>query len=157
MVQAVHGLWLNRGAVAHPKRWLSPRPITTYGRVKDTGDVYVYAFSKRGKIKIGMTGRLFERQSELGARLLFCVPVVAQAAKAIETEALRLLGATVGSGEWVWNKPSAAKQAIMMAYESMSRSMHVDPMISAEQARQERVQNYQASEKIPVDLVDQKC
>jgi hypothetical protein len=117
------------------------KPLTTTGHIATDGPAIVYAAATRdGRIKIGMTARRSQRMERLAARLIFAVEVVREAAKEIETYALRSLGHVRGDGEYVSRVSAAqATEAVKRAYRIVGAYRHVDPNLTDEQARQARI------------------
>lgn len=118
------------------------RVITTTGHVALDGPACVYAAVARGnRIKIGMSARRERRMEELSAKMVFCIDVVREAAKEIETYTLRFLGNGPKDGEYVSHiKPDDAIAAIKEAYRVVGGYRHVDPYVSEEQARASRIE-----------------
>lgn len=117
------------------------KPITTGGRLDPkASQAWVYvATTAEGGVKIGMTSDLDRRSFELGARMTFSVPVVPNAAKAVETEALRRLGRVTWDSEWVPEVAENAVIAVKSAIEDVRRFRHVDPHLTFEEARKMRI------------------
>lgn len=114
-------------------------PIRTRGRVTgETAWVYLGA-NAAGRLKIGMTGQPERRCRGLRIRLIFAQECVLDAARLIETEALRILGHRQGDGEWTFLPAADAKQAILDAYERIGRGRRVSPYLTMEQDRLRRV------------------
>jgi hypothetical protein len=120
--------------------------LTTQGTVAPDGDACVYVAGTRdGRLKIGMSARRENRMVRLAARLVFAIEVVRDAAKEVETQALRLLGNQRGDGEYVSNaSPEQAIAAVREAYRIVGAYRHVDPAITAETAKQERIRRANA-------------
>lgn len=122
-------------------------PITTTGHLTPVGSAFVYVgVGTGGRVKIGMSAEPHERCAKLGIRLHLAHPVTAIAAKAVETEALRLLGQRVGDGEVVRCDPRQVVQAVFDARDIVARSMHADPDLTPEQARLWRIAAMQKEE-----------
>jgi len=124
--------------------------LNTVGTIAPDGEAYVYAAAvSANRIKIGMTARRPQRIRNLKARELFVMPVVHSAAKEIETHTLRLLGHGPKDGEYVRGiTASDAIKAIREAYRLVGGWRHVDPTITAQQARAKRIEEM-ASGQIP--------
>jgi hypothetical protein len=120
-----------------------PGPITTRGATSSyVDDAYVYVAELRGgKIKIGITARLEERMIGLRGKLVFSVAVVRDAAREIETEALRILRNSRGDGEVVrmFRTQIEAADAVKRAYAVVGGYRHVDPSITEDEARRARI------------------
>lgn len=135
----------NWSGVPQPYRRKGPPALRkTRGRV--SAAPYVYALSMPGgRVKIGQSGNPANRARQLGGILLGSIPVARGAALEVEAEALRMLGAVAGEGETAIASNAAALHAIATAYADVGRRMHVDPTISAEEARRQRIAAYQAA------------
>jgi hypothetical protein len=118
-----------------------PRPLTTRGHLPEQRErAWVYiALGRDGALKIGMTTNLQQRANTLRVVMLHVVPVVPEAAKEVETEALRLLGKAIGEDEWVEGNLSAAKSALEAAMADVRRRRHVDVDLTPSQAKKQRI------------------
>lgn len=100
--------------------------------------VYV-GVSRRGLVKVGMSGDPERRCAGLHLRLHFAQEVVAAAAKDVEAEALRLLRRRQGDGEYGRFSADEAVAAVCRAYEAVARYRRVDPDLTEEEARLRRI------------------
>lgn len=119
-------------------------PKLTSGSLRDATEAFVYVgrCRKTGRIKIGMSSNPLQRAKGLVVELLFTVPVVVAQAKLVETCALRRLGALVGDTEWVSCEAESAIDAVCAGWIEASKVAHVNPMITAEEARLDRVKQF---------------
>lgn len=115
-----------------------PRLITK-GAIRTKPEAFVYVGVRQERIKIGMSSNPLSRCRSLGADLTFTVPVVVAAAKMVETYALQQLGARQGDGEWVVCTIDEAIDAVCVAWMTAGRAVHVNPLITDEEARLDRV------------------
>ena len=120
----------------HPKAILN-----TTGHLGDGEEAWIYAAVTRdNRIKIGMTTDRHKRMIQLGTKLVYAIQVVKDAAKEIETHALRLLGHWKGDGEYVLRvEANRAADAIDEAFRVVGGYRHVDPSITEEEARLRRI------------------
>ena len=123
---------------------IAPRgPITTIGWLPDEVPAYVYVGAKRdGRLKVGMSIEPENRCRNLGLTMILAHPVMTDAAKAVETDALRRLGARAGDGEYVWCEVQQAVDAVKAARDAIGKRFHADPSLTAEEARLQRIANY---------------
>jgi hypothetical protein len=116
------------------------RKLITFGSLRNPVEAFVYVGIRMdGIIKIGMSGRPHRRCRDLKISLLFTVPVVPVAAKLVETYALQGLGALVGDREWVKCSLDRAIDAVCTAWMAAGKIVHVNPLLTADQARAGRV------------------
>lgn len=114
--------------------------LTTSGSILHKAQAFVYVGVKRtGPIKIGMSSNPLARCKRLGIDLGFTVPVVVSSAKLVETYALQSLGALIGDSEWVHCSFDEAVDAVAVAWMAAGKIQHVNPAITADEARQLRV------------------
>lgn len=123
--------------------WQGPRnPITTMGTIGRPARAWIYVGEDKSgyRVKIGMSSGPIARCRHLGVSLYSALEVIPLAAKLVETEALRLLGHKIGDGEWVVAEPIDAASAVRRAKRIVARYTHVDPELTAEEARIRRAQ-----------------
>ena len=134
---------LTGGSFASEKNIKLPAmPKTTVGYLRPSKSGYfVYVgLSSSGLVKIGMSGNPDRRcKKDFGISLYGTVETTRNAAKMVETYALRHLGAKVGDDEWVYCPPEQALLAVQRAYADVCRFMHTNPALTAEEARLQRV------------------
>lgn len=118
-----------------------PPSIRTRGSVAPGAtEAWVYvAKTKRGRVKVGITSDLVRRALDLQAVMVFWHSVRPDAALAVETRALVILGRCQGDGEWVPDLAEAANAAIVQAMDEMRRYMHIDPHLTEKEARLLRI------------------
>jgi hypothetical protein len=106
------------------------------GRVEAAYFVYVGQGSA-GIIKVGMSCNPHRRcRKDFGIDLVGAVKVTREAAKEVETYALRALGARSGDTEWVRGRTGIeAMAAVKRARDEVGRFMHADPDLTPEEAR----------------------
>lgn len=90
-----------------------------------------------GIIKVGMSCNPHRRcRKDFGIDLVGAVKVTREAAKEVETYALRALGARSGDTEWVRGRTGIeAMAAVKRARDEVGRFMHADPDLTPEEAR----------------------
>lgn len=120
------------------------RMVRTSGVVSAEPAIYIGQFGPR-LFKIGQSGEPGARCRNLGAKLVYWRSVTREAAREVEAEALISLGATTDCVETVVATYDEVLRAVANAFERVSRRMHVDPTISAEEARAQRIAAYQGS------------
>lgn len=118
----------------------SPPKLVTFGCILTKPQAFVYVGASRtGIVKVGMSSQPHGRCKGLGIELVFTVPVVVAAAKMVETYAMQDLGALRGDSEWVECTPEDAIDAVCVAWMAAARMAHVNPLITADEARMARV------------------
>ena len=112
-------------------------PITTHGVVGTaSGRAWVYVATRAdGAVKVGMTSDPEARACDLRSVMRLKLEVTQEAARKIETEALRALGRKKGETEWAPVPLSDALAAVWRARDMAGRSMRVDPSLTDEDAR----------------------
>lgn len=117
-----------------------PQHRRTGGYLRNPERAWVYVgVARRGAVKIGMTADPARRARSLGVRMALVLEVVPSAAKEVEQEALRMVEAVRRQGEWFGADENAAIRAVRAAFDAVGRRQHVDPAITADQARKNRV------------------
>lgn len=103
--------------------------ITTTGALSQFERAWVYVGVRKSDslVKVGMSGNVPQRCSQLGISQFFAHPVVPGLAKTLESMALRRLGAMKCGSEWVCCKPEDAAAAVVAARTELSRICHADP------------------------------
>lgn len=115
-------------------------PLTTKGWLKEPERAWVYVgVAQGGKIKIGMSSVPEKRCKDLRVKLFDTVEVTPKAAKQVETQALRNMGASVGDTEWVYATPEEGIAAVRAALDTVNRYTHADPSMTSEEARGYRI------------------
>jgi hypothetical protein len=100
--------------------------------------VYV-AIGPQGMVKVGITSDVPARMRDLRAKVVEAFLVTPASARVIETDALARLGRLRWDGEWVRDPLEAVVTSVGAAVDAARRYMHVDPDISADEARQMRI------------------
>lgn len=114
--------------------------LVTFGCILTKPQAFVYVgVSRTGIVKIGMSSQPHVRCGGLGVGLVFTVPVVVASAKLVETYALQELSALRGDSEWVECSPEVAIDAVCVAWMAAARMAHVNPLVTADEARMARV------------------
>lgn len=116
------------------------RRLKTSGAPRGDGCV-VYAVSTAKGVKIGVSARLGNRIRRLSGRLLAALPVTQSAAREVEARTLEALGRLPEDrSEWVAGKTDEdAVAALHSAWRAVSRYMHVDPALTPDEARRQRI------------------
>lgn len=114
--------------------------MKTTGRPGPGAECFVYIAKTSRAIKVGVTSNVERRMRGLRANLLLALPVVYEAAREVEGHALTILGNRKGKrSEWVIATDEQAMAALRQAWEAVGRYRHVDPALTAEEARQHRI------------------
>lgn len=115
--------------------------ITTTGALSQFESAWVYVGVRKsdGFVKIGMSGNVPQRCSQLGMSQFFAHPIVPGLAKTLESMALRRLGAMKCGSEWVCCKPEDAAAAVIAARTELSRFCHADPNETPKEAYSRRI------------------
>jgi hypothetical protein len=123
-----------------PLQHAARRRQKTYGSLRKGKPAFVYVAAAAGLTKVGVTSDPIRRAKEIGASMAYVLAVTVEAAKDVEEVALRKLGRTYNEPEeWVIAPPDAAISAVQDAWREVSRYRRVDPAITEEDARRQRI------------------
>jgi hypothetical protein len=119
------------------------RPTTakrTRGAAGGGEACFVYAAAGRRGIKIGITSDPQKRAKDVRARLVYSLEVVRDAARDVEGLALTMLGRYNDMpGEWAVATEDEAIKALRGAWAAVGRFRHVDPDLTPDEARRQRI------------------
>jgi transcription antitermination factor NusG len=140
-VRMRHAGGIRTGAASKVKPFRSAQqPIRTTGTLRDAERAWVYVgVSRRGAVKVGMSADPDKRCAGLSIRLHYAQEVAPEAAREVETEALRRLGNRKYDGEWTVELPDDAVAAVMAAYQAVGAYRRVDPDLTDDEARARRI------------------
>lgn len=138
------GAWVSQICNHAPPAIALPKPVRqftrTRGALRKGLPAFVYVAGTDGMAKVGITSNPARRQRALCARVVYATQVQPSAALEVETVALGYLGRSdVQAGEWVRTTIPEAIEAVRRAVAAVSRYCHVDPALSAEDARKMRI------------------
>ena len=120
--------------------------LRTSGYLAPGKPAVVYVAGEDGRVKVGMTTDVASREANLRTRIRFVLSVVPDAARDVEGLALTKLGrSNLLPGEWVSVTLEEAQTALCEAWHAVARYRRVDPDITEDDARRQRIRACAAS------------
>lgn len=129
------GTYINIGK----RKWGAPKARKRGADLPADQPAFVYLIRKARdrRIKVGISGNPERRAEHLQSKLVRAWQVVPEAAADVEFEALTIL--RVEDGEWLLGTEAEAIAAVERAIAAVARRRHVDPAITADEARRQRI------------------